>query len=86
MFSSNLKRSVATLGVVAGLLAAAVPASAGPGSSEVFELNVKAPTKALNTNAGNDTLVRTPKATAKAKSKSKYQAPSPKSWTWEIDG
>ena len=28
MFSSNLKRSVATLGVVAGLLAAAVPASA----------------------------------------------------------
>ena len=30
MFSTNLKRSVATLGVVAGLLAAAVPASAGP--------------------------------------------------------
>ena len=29
MFSNNLKRSVATLGVVAGLLAAAVPASAG---------------------------------------------------------
>ena len=28
MFSTNLKRSVATLGVVAGLLAAAVPASA----------------------------------------------------------
>ena len=28
MFSNNLKRSVATLGVVAGLLAAAVPASA----------------------------------------------------------
>ena len=32
MFSNNLKRSVATLGVVAGLLAAAVPASAMPGS------------------------------------------------------
>ena len=29
MFSSTIKRSVATLGVVAGLLAAAVPASAG---------------------------------------------------------
>ena len=29
MFSNNLKRSVATLGVVAGLLVAAVPASAG---------------------------------------------------------
>jgi hypothetical protein len=28
MFSSTVKRSVATLGVVAGLLAAAVPASA----------------------------------------------------------
>ena len=28
MFSSTIKRSVATLGVVAGLLAAAVPASA----------------------------------------------------------
>ncbi len=30
MFSNNLKRSVATLGVVAGVLAAAVPASAIP--------------------------------------------------------
>jgi hypothetical protein len=30
MLSANFKRSVATLGVVAGLLAAAVPASAGP--------------------------------------------------------
>jgi cold shock protein len=30
MFSSTLKRSAATLGVVAGLLAAAVPASAMP--------------------------------------------------------
>ena len=29
MFSTTIKRSVATLGVVAGLLAAAVPASAG---------------------------------------------------------
>jgi hypothetical protein len=32
MFSSTLKRSVATLAVVAGLLAAAVPASANPRS------------------------------------------------------
>ena len=30
MFSITLKRSAATLGVVAGLLAAAAPASAGP--------------------------------------------------------
>jgi hypothetical protein len=63
MFSTTIKRSVATLGVVAGLLAAAVPASAqiGPAtmgnlhtepgprvaSSEVFE---------LNTFGGNDSL------------------------------
>ena len=40
MFSTTIKRSVATLGVVAGLLAAAVPASAqiGPGT-----MGVKAP-------------------------------------------
>jgi hypothetical protein len=30
MFSSTLRRSVTTLGVVAGLVAAAAPASAGP--------------------------------------------------------
>ena len=49
MFSSNLKRSVATLGVVAGLLAAAVPASAGPAGVPGNQPNdalVKAPTKA----------------------------------------
>jgi len=46
MVSSNLKRSFATLGVVAGLLAAAGPASADTtvppervASSEVFELD-----------------------------------------------
>ena len=43
MFSTTIKRSVATLGVVAGLLAAAVPASAqiAPGT-----MGVKAPTRA----------------------------------------
>ena len=50
MFSSNLKRSVATLGVVAGLLAAAVPASATPvgvqPGQENDALTVKAPTNA----------------------------------------
>ena len=68
MFSTNLKRSVATLGVVAGLLAAAGPASAQvmPGT-----MGVKAPTKVnapftldvatsevfeLNTFGGDDTL------------------------------
>ena len=65
MFSTTIKRSAATLGVVAGLLVAAGPASAqiglattgmlraepGPrvASSEVFE---------LNTFGGNDTLDR----------------------------
>ena len=34
MFSTNLKRSVATLGVVAGLLAAAVPAGAQGGGAD----------------------------------------------------
>ena len=49
MFSITLKRSAATLGVVAGLLAAAGPASAaGPGSISGEEmtkaiLSVKAP-------------------------------------------
>ena len=48
MFSTNLKRSVATLGVVAGLLAAAVPASAMPAGASPTASNdavfVKAPT------------------------------------------
>jgi hypothetical protein len=44
MFSTTIKRSVATLGVVAGLLAAAGPASAqiAPGT-----IGVKAPANAL---------------------------------------
>ena len=42
MFSSNLKRSVATLGVVAGLLAAAVPASAMVGGDEADTVTGKA--------------------------------------------
>ena len=58
MFSTNLKRSVATLGVVAGLLAAAGPASAQGGGAdfprgpqdpafrfEMAGLPVKAPAK-----------------------------------------
>ena len=45
MFSSTLKRSVATLGVVAGLLAAAVPASAaGPAASNAGQTNSALPT------------------------------------------
>jgi len=60
MFSITLKRSIATLGVVAGLLAAAVPASAAPTEelfgnynfaveaegTQVGSEGVKAPTKA----------------------------------------
>jgi hypothetical protein len=59
MLSNNLKRSVATLGVVAGLLAAAAPASAQDGGAdftrgsqdpafrfEMAGLPVKAPTTA----------------------------------------
>ena len=43
MFSTNIKRSVATLGVVAGLLAAAVPASAATlDNAEILDA-VKAP-------------------------------------------
>ena len=38
MLSDNLKRTVATLGVVAGLLAAAVPASAGPAAISGYEM------------------------------------------------
>ena len=50
MLSSTLKRSVATLGVVAGLLAAAGPASAGAHVGTATQPNdaltaVKAPTK-----------------------------------------
>jgi hypothetical protein len=36
MLSSNLKRSVVTLGVVAGVLAAAVPAGAAPAASHAY--------------------------------------------------
>ena len=43
MFSTNLKRSVAILGVVAGFLAAAVPASAMNGQEGDDTLAVKAP-------------------------------------------
>jgi hypothetical protein len=38
MFSSTLKRSVATLAIVAGLLAAAVPASAQGGGADFTRL------------------------------------------------
>jgi hypothetical protein len=47
MFSSSRKRSVATLGVVAGLLAAAVPASAAvPAGSNAGQPNGALPTAA----------------------------------------
>ena len=47
MFSSTLKRSVATLGVVAGLLAAAVPASAaGPAGTSPGQLHDALPNAA----------------------------------------
>ena len=49
MFSTTIKRSVATLGVVAGLLAAAVPASAaGPAGvmPDTGQDALKAPTRA----------------------------------------
>ena len=44
MFSITLKRSAATLGVVAGLLAAAAPASAGGVGEYGSQGAVKAPT------------------------------------------
>ena len=47
MLSSTLKRSAATLGVVAGLLAAAVPATAaGLAASNAGQPNVAAPNAA----------------------------------------
>ena len=47
MFSSTLKRSVATLGVVAGVLAAAVPAgAAGPAGTNPGRSNDALPTAA----------------------------------------
>jgi hypothetical protein len=46
MLSSTLRRSVATLGVAAGLLAAAGPASASDLPMEQVSMAVKAPTKA----------------------------------------
>ena len=50
MFSSTLKRSVATLGVVAGLLAAAVPASAaGPAGTSPGQLHDALPNTAATT-------------------------------------
>ena len=68
MFSNNLKRSVATLGVVAGLLAAAVPASADTlngsgggtgvnldiGTSEKLDMNAIPIT--ADAGSGNDNL------------------------------
>jgi len=71
MFSTTLKRSLATLGVVAGLLAAAAPAGAQGGGADFTRFVVDGPftvkPKAewatgnvfeLNTFGGNDTLRR----------------------------
>ena len=43
MFSTTIKRSVATLGVAAGLLAAAVPASAQGGGADFTRFVVDGP-------------------------------------------
>jgi hypothetical protein len=53
MFSITLKRSVATLGVVAGLLAAAVPAGAQGGGADFTRL-ADGPQGVLITNGAAD--------------------------------
>ena len=59
MFSSTIKRSVAIVGIVAGLLAGAGPASAqvmpGSASTNFIEIGTTE-TLDLNTFGGNDTL------------------------------
>ena len=53
MFSSTLKRSVATVGVVAGLLTAAVPALAAvPGTGNAGRANDALPSAAGATSQG----------------------------------
>ena len=57
MFSSTLKRSVATVGVVAGLLAAAVPASASNGETiNEVTLGLHEAHGVLDGNDGDDAL------------------------------
>jgi hypothetical protein len=57
MFSSTLERSVATLGVVAGLLAAAVPASAQGGGADFTRLEDRPQSVLINNGAADDQMV-----------------------------
>jgi hypothetical protein len=93
MFSSTIRRSVATLGVVAGLLASAVPASAaGPGGVPGNQPNdaldaVKAPTKAkpasIQLGAAND--VSTLPAEANGTQVGSEGVKAPKSTSFKAD-
>ena len=84
MFSISPKRSVMTLAVIAGLLATAGPASAGPPTSEVFELNTlvrpasgKSPQRtqvSLGRENSIECLVRA-KASGKGQTKSRKPVP-----------
>jgi hypothetical protein len=71
MFSTSLKRSLATLGIMAGLLVAAAPANAQGGGADFTRFVVDGPFTVkskpasatsnvfeLNTFGGNDTLLR----------------------------
>ena len=98
MFNTTLKRSVATLGVVAGLLAAAGPASAqildGPVLAKAGSQPMAGGYLASDPSSSlKDTLVSGYNVKAAAEGTQvgsegvKYQPPGPWSrWTWEIDG
>ena len=60
MFSTNLKRSAATLGVMAGLLAAAGPASAQGGGADFTRLVDKAPAVTMLDYEGTPLFDNTP--------------------------
>ena len=60
MFSTNLKRSAATLGVTAGLLAAAGPASAQGGGADFTRLVDKAPAVTMLDYEGTPLFDNTP--------------------------
>ena len=56
MFSITLKRSVATLGIVAGLLAAAVPASAQGGGADFTRLEHRPQPGVILNGTGDDQM------------------------------
>jgi hypothetical protein len=74
MFSSTLKRPAATLAVVAGLLAAAVPASAQGGGADFTRLVDQTPQGIILAGTGDDQMkiVASPRAAA-------YVLP----WLWD---